>query len=43
MQFDDGVLPVTRAQLDIWLAAQTANSTEWQLGLFVRIDGHGRT
>src|SRR5258705_6844418 len=40
MQFDDGVLPVTRAQLDVWLAAQTAStSTEWQLGLFVRIEG----
>ena len=40
MQFDDGVLPVTRPQLDVWLAAQTANtSTEWQLGLFVRIEG----
>ncbi|WP_319458340.1 non-ribosomal peptide synthetase, partial [Mycobacterium sp. RTGN4] len=40
MQFDDGVLPVTRAQLDIWLAAQAAQtSTEWQLGLFVKIEG----
>ncbi|MDT5082144.1 MAG: hypothetical protein QOJ80_6781, partial [Mycobacterium sp.] len=40
MQIDDGVLPVTRAQLDIWLAAQAAQtSTEWQLGLFVKIEG----
>ncbi|CAJ1495600.1 non-ribosomal peptide synthetase [[Mycobacterium] burgundiense] len=40
MQHDDRTLPVTRAQLDIWLAGTTAySSTEWQLGLFVRIEG----
>ena len=40
MQLDGWSLPVTRAQLDIWLAQETAHSgTEWQLGLFVRIEG----
>ncbi|MDH6245550.1 amino acid adenylation domain-containing protein, partial [Mycobacterium sp. OTB74] len=33
-------LPLTRGQLDIWLAQETGHSdTEWQLGLFVRIEG----
>ncbi|HEY0227448.1 MAG TPA: condensation domain-containing protein, partial [Mycobacterium sp.] len=37
---DDGLFPLTRGQLDIWLAQETGlSSTEWQLGLFVRIDG----
>ncbi|KKE99697.1 non-ribosomal peptide synthetase, partial [Mycolicibacterium obuense] len=32
--------PLTRRQLDIWLAQQTGHSdTQWQLGLFVRIAG----
>ncbi|MGV9803538.1 amino acid adenylation domain-containing protein, partial [Mycobacterium sp. NPDC003449] len=40
MQQDERSLPVTRAQLDIWLAQDLAHSgTEWQLGLFVRIAG----
>ncbi|MGW4101282.1 non-ribosomal peptide synthetase, partial [Mycobacterium sp. NPDC004974] len=40
MQQDQQSLPVTRAQLDIWLAQDMARSgTEWQLGLFVRIAG----
>ncbi|MCV7002815.1 amino acid adenylation domain-containing protein, partial [Mycolicibacterium alvei] len=40
MQQDQQWLPVTRAQLDIWLAQGMAHSgTEWQLGLFVRIAG----
>ncbi len=40
MQLDDRALPLTRGQLDIWLAQETGHSgTEWQLGLFVRIEG----
>ena len=40
MQQDQQSLPVTRAQLDIWLAQDMARSgTEWQIGLFVRIAG----
>ncbi|WP_308208386.1 condensation domain-containing protein, partial [Mycolicibacterium houstonense] len=40
MQLDEQSLPVTRAQLDIWLAHDVAESgTEWLLGLFVRIAG----
>ena len=36
----EGALPLTRGQLDIWLAQETSGSgTEWQLGLFVRIAG----
>ena len=40
MEVDDRALPLTRGQLDIWLAQETGHSgTEWQLGLFVRIEG----
>uniref|UniRef100_UPI0035CB0C63 non-ribosomal peptide synthetase n=1 Tax=uncultured Mycobacterium sp. TaxID=171292 RepID=UPI0035CB0C63 len=40
MEFDGGALPLTRGQLDIWLAQETSDSdTEWHLGLLVRIDG----
>jgi NRPS condensation-like uncharacterized protein len=40
MELDDRVLPLTRGQLDIWLSQETGHSgTEWQLGLFVRIEG----
>ena len=40
MQLDDRALPLTRGQLDIWLAQEMGHAgTEWQLGLFVRIDG----
>src|SRR6202022_2185387 len=38
MELDDRALPLTRGQLDIWLA-QGHFGTEWQLGLFVRIEG----
>ena len=35
-----GALPLTRAQLDIWLDQETGHSgTEWQVGLMVKIDG----
>src|ERR1700728_1286524 len=37
---DDLAFPLTRGQLDIWLAQETGLfSVEWQLGLFVRIEG----
>ncbi|MBP2455951.1 amino acid adenylation domain-containing protein [Mycolicibacterium lutetiense] len=40
MQHVEQALPVTRAQLDIWLAHDVAESgTEWLLGLFVKIAG----
>ena len=40
MEFDDRAVPLTRAQLDIWLAHETGHSsTEWQIGLLVRIQG----
>jgi Condensation domain len=40
MELDDRALPLTRGQLDIWLAQQTGRlATEGQLDLFVRIEG----
>ena len=40
MKLADRALPLTRRQLDIWLAQETSRSgTGWQLGLFVRIEG----
>ena len=40
MELGDRALPLTREQLDIWLAQETGDScTEWQLGLLVRIAG----
>ncbi|MFZ0835269.1 MAG: condensation domain-containing protein, partial [Mycobacterium sp.] len=40
MELDDRALPLTRGQLDIWLAQETGHlGTEWQLGQFVRIEG----
>lgn len=40
MEFGDRALPVTRGQLDIWLAQETGHSgAEWRLGLFVKIEG----
>jgi len=40
MDLDDRALPLTRGQLDIWLAQETGNSgTDWQLGVLVRFDG----
>ncbi len=40
MELNDRALPLTRAQLDIWLAQETGQSgTEWQLGVLVRFDG----
>jgi hypothetical protein len=40
MKLDARALPLTRRQLDIWLAQETGRSgTDWQLGLFIRIEG----
>ncbi|WP_374021659.1 amino acid adenylation domain-containing protein [Mycobacterium sp. HNNTM2301] len=40
MQPGEHALPLTRGQLDIWLAQEICRpGTEWQIGLFVRIDG----
>ncbi|GFG50516.1 non-ribosomal peptide synthetase [Mycolicibacterium agri] len=40
MKSDDGAFPLTRAQLDIWLAQAIGHSAaEWQVGLLVKIDG----
>jgi amino acid adenylation domain-containing protein/non-ribosomal peptide synthase protein (TIGR01720 family) len=40
MELDDRALPLTRTQLDIWLAAETGHSgTDWQIGLLVKIEG----
>jgi len=40
IELDDGVHPLTREQLGIWLAQETGDSgTAWQLGLLVKIEG----
>ena len=40
MKPNDRALPLTRGQLDIWLAQESGHSgTEWQLGVLVRFDG----
>ncbi|WP_156671248.1 non-ribosomal peptide synthetase, partial [Mycobacterium sp. E1214] len=40
MTLDDRALPLTRGQLDIWLAQQTGQfDVAWQLGVLVRIEG----
>jgi hypothetical protein len=40
VELDDRALPLTRGLQDIWLAQETGHSgAEWQLGLFVRIEG----
>src|ERR1700756_2985686 len=40
MHSDDRAFPLTRGQLDIWLAQETGGTdTEWQLGLFAKIEG----
>ena len=40
MELADQALPVTRGQLEIYLAHETGHSgTEWHVGLFVRIGG----
>ena len=43
MEHDNGALPLTRLQLDIWLSQESGLAgTEWQLGLLGRIDGSVR-
>src|SRR3954453_5207718 len=40
MELDERAIPLTRGQLDIWLAHETGHSgTEWELGVFVKIEG----
>ena len=40
MNPDEGALPLSRGQLDIWLSQESGLAgTEWQLGLLVRVDG----
>ncbi|MEV3904905.1 amino acid adenylation domain-containing protein [Mycobacterium sp. NPDC050551] len=40
MELDDRALPLTRGQLDIWLAQKTGGfGAKWQLGELLRIDG----
>ena len=40
MELDDWALPLTRGQLDIWLAQETGHTgPDWQLGVLVRFDG----
>ncbi|MGA5467197.1 amino acid adenylation domain-containing protein, partial [Mycobacterium sp. NPDC050041] len=40
MDSSERALPLTRGQLDIWLAQEADDSgADWQLGLFVRIEG----
>jgi len=40
MELDDRVLPLTRGQLDIWIAQKTGSfGAKWQLGELIRIQG----
>ncbi|HTX94476.1 MAG TPA: amino acid adenylation domain-containing protein, partial [Mycobacterium sp.] len=40
MELDDRALPLTRAQLDIWLAQETGRfDAKWQLGVLLKIAG----
>jgi hypothetical protein len=40
MEVDDRALPLTRGQLDIWLAQETGSfGAKWQLGELLRIEG----
>ena len=40
IELDDRALPLTRAQLDIWLAEETGRfGAKWQLGVLLRIAG----
>src|SRR5258708_38138905 len=40
MEPDEGALPLSRGQLDIWLSQESGLAgTEWQLGLLGRING----
>ena len=40
MELDDRSIPLTRGQLDVWLAQETGHSgAAWQVGLLVKIEG----
>jgi amino acid adenylation domain-containing protein/thioester reductase-like protein/non-ribosomal peptide synthase protein (TIGR01720 family) len=40
MELDDGALPLTRGQLDVWLAEETGRfGAKWQIGMLGRIEG----
>jgi amino acid adenylation domain-containing protein/non-ribosomal peptide synthase protein (TIGR01720 family) len=40
MEFNEDALPLTRAQLDIWLAQETGHAaTDWQLGMLLKVEG----
>ncbi|WP_179474930.1 non-ribosomal peptide synthetase [Mycolicibacterium vinylchloridicum] len=40
MEFNEDALPLTRAQLDIWLAQETGDAaTDWQLGMLLKVEG----
>ena len=40
MELDDRALPLTRGQLDIWLAQETGHfGAKWQIGMLGRIEG----
>jgi len=40
MEFDEGALPLTRAQLDIWLAQEAGHAgSDWQIGMLMKVEG----
>ena len=40
MKLDEGALPLTRAQLDIWLAQETGQAgPDWQIGMLMKVEG----
>ena len=40
MEFNEDALPLTRAQLDIWLAQETSHGgTDWQIGMLLKVEG----
>jgi amino acid adenylation domain-containing protein/non-ribosomal peptide synthase protein (TIGR01720 family) len=40
MEFNEDALPLTRGQLDIWLAQETGQAaTDWQLGMLLKVEG----
>jgi amino acid adenylation domain-containing protein/non-ribosomal peptide synthase protein (TIGR01720 family) len=40
MELNEDALPLTRAQLDIWLAQETGQpATDWQLGMLLKVEG----
>ncbi|MBB3606951.1 amino acid adenylation domain-containing protein/non-ribosomal peptide synthase protein (TIGR01720 family) [Mycolicibacterium sp. BK556] len=40
MEFNEDALPLTRAQLDIWLAQETGQpGTDWQIGMLLKVEG----